>query len=93
MELTNNAIPDQKMNDPDLADDPTDPRFVLNDPNSNFPQETTKKSESSYSSKVVLNPFSQKNEIRYLKVVTTNPSTGETVYRDIDGLSFKIVEE
>jgi hypothetical protein len=93
LELVNNAIPDQKSNDPDLAGDPTDPRFVLNDPNSNFPQETSKKVESSYSSKVVLNPFSGKNETRYLKVVTTNPSTGETVYRDIDGLSFKIVEE
>jgi hypothetical protein len=93
LELVNNAIPDQKTNDTDLADDPTDPRFVLNDPNSNFPQEKTQKTESSYSSKVVLNPFSRKNETRYLKVVTTNPSTGETVYRDIDGLSFKIVEE
>jgi len=93
LELVNNAIPDQKTNDPDLAGDPTDPRFVLNDPNSNFPQEATKRVESAYSSKVVLNPFSGKNETRYLKVVTTNPSTGETVYRDIDGLSFKIVEE
>lgn len=93
LELVNNAIPDQKSNDPDLAGDPTDPRFVLNDPNSNFPQDASKKVESSYSSKVVLNPFSGKNETRYLKVVTTNPSTGETVYRDIDGLSFKIVEE
>jgi hypothetical protein len=93
LELVNNAIPDQKSNDPDLAGDPTDPKFVLNDPNSNFPQETSKKVESSYSSKVVLNPFSGKNETRYLKVVTTNPSTGETVYRDIDGLSFKIIEE
>lgn len=93
LELVNNAVPDQKTNDPDLAGDPTDPRFVLNDPNSNFPQENSKKVESSYSSKVVLNPFSGKNETRYLKVVTTNPATGETVYRDIDGLSFKIVEE
>ncbi len=93
MELVSNAIPDQTTNDPDLAGDPTDPRFVLNDPNSNFPSTATKKPESSYSSRVVLNPFSGKNETRYLKVVTTNPATGETVYRDIDGLSFKIVEE
>lgn len=91
MELITNGVPDRgsKL---DKADDPTDPAFVLTDSSENFPR-SDKKKESSYASKVVYNPFARQKQTRYAKVITTNPATGETVYRDIDGLGFKIVEE
>lgn len=90
VELMTNAPPD-KGNALDAAGDPTDPEFVLTDGSRNFSRED--KRESSYASKVVYNPFEKRAQVRYAKVVTVNPSTGETVYRDLDGLSFKVVEE
>jgi hypothetical protein len=91
VELITNSQPDQRSK-LDHADDPTDPQFVLSDVHDNFTRSDVKP-ESTYATKVVYNPFARQQQPRYSKVVTKNPSTGETVYRDVDGPIFKIVED
>lgn len=76
----------------DNSDDPTDSEFLLNDKPDSYAKKNTS-NESTYSSKLVYNPFMRKKQIKYSKVVTTNPATGETVYRDIDGINFKILNK
>lgn len=93
-ELPTSGIPDSAPSSLDIADDPTDDAFLLSsDPKHRLFAPPGGTRESSYSSKVVFNPFTKKKQVSYAKVVTTNPSTGETVYREVDGLSIKIVEE
>lgn len=93
-ELPVSGVPDTEPSSLDVADDPTNDAFLLSsDPKHRLFAPPGGTTESSYSSKVVFNPFTKKKQVSYAKVVTTNPSTGETVYREVDGLSIKIVEE
>lgn len=90
-EISVNGIPDSDAERRfEGSDDPTNP-FILNDlDNPNF---SSTNKESTYISKIVPNPFSDGNKIRYLRAVAVNKKTGETVYRNIEGLTYQIEDE
>lgn len=92
-ELSVTGIPSSNLSI-DTADDPTSEEFLLNNPDK-VPlfQPTAKKIQSTYTSKLVYNPFTRKNQTKYARIVTTNTATGETVYQDVDNMIIKIVEE
>lgn len=72
----------------DYADDPENEKFILK--NNNFIKE---RKNSSYTSSLFKNPFSGKNEKRYMKIVKQNKKTGETVYKEVDVALDELIEK
>lgn len=90
-EISVNGIPDDSAERRfEGSDDPTNP-FTLNPIESQeYPR---KEVVSNYTTKYVPNPFSSGKSVSYLRTVAVNKSSGETIYRDIDGLTYQIEDE
>lgn len=89
-----NVLPNDK--DSGIFDsqlDPTDNNFILNDPEVGYVETTENNTRNAYAMKYIKNPLKKTlTDPEYVKVVTSNPKTGETVYVDDGTMSIKIIK-
>ena len=89
-ELLANGVPSDEADEHfAFADDPSNP-FLLNPITNNQNFRTPSSQETNYIVQTVADPFGKGKKNSYLRVVTVNSKTGETVYRTDNSLIFKI---
>lgn len=75
----------------EINHDPTD-NFILSDPETGYVESFDNKLKGAYSIKYIKNPLNGLNEPEYIKVVSKDSKTGETVYVDDGSMKIKTLK-
>jgi hypothetical protein len=79
------------ISETEINPDPTN-NFILSDPETGYVDSFDNKLKNAYSIKYIKNPLNSLNEPEYIKVVSKDSKTGETVYVDDGSMKIKTLK-